>query len=189
MLVTCSHCGQTNEPRINFCRFCGNPLSNNVMSDNVTQQKESVDIRLKAFQPEMVITAIAWYMVVLSILYILNGVFSLLLGTFGNYLMNILGFSLKGSENIALLTIRGWIGLFVGIISGAAATGLFRSRSWALGTTRIMLIIIAILWFISSLLTPNLSTAIGTIVSIFIALYVWVYFEKPNVRSYLDRND
>jgi hypothetical protein len=188
-MVTCTYCGQANEPGKKFCRFCGHPLSDASVAESVPRWEGFISVLVDAFQPEMVITAIAWYMVVLSILYILNGIFSLLLGTFGNYLMNILGFSLNGSKNIALLTISGWIGLFIGIISGAAATGLFRSRSWALGTTRIMLIIISILWFISLLLTPNISTAIGTIVNIFITLYVWVYFEKPNVRSYLDRSD
>jgi len=187
-MVICSHCGQANEPGTKFCRFCGHPLSDASVVESVPQRESSVGMRLKVFEAEMFITAIAWYMVVLAILYLLSGVFSMLSGMFGDYLMDELGLSLRGGrENIAILTIGGWVVLFVGIISGAAATGLFRARVWALGLAKVMLIVNAVLSFIVLLLIPNFSTAFGTFISVLIAVVVWVYLGQPYVRSYIDK--
>jgi len=195
MVITCAHCGQANEPDARFCRSCGNPLSNPA-GEPVPRQEFTISVPVGILRPEMIVTAIAWYMAFSA--------FYSLFTSFFLFFMSLLLEGLRGlsealpqiggelphelSRQLQLrsgfVVLLGWLLTLMGVLEGAAATGLFRGRRWALGLTKVMLIVSAVIGLLSLMLSPSSSSVVGMVVSAGIAVAVWVYFNRPEVRGY-----
>lgn len=190
-MITCPNCGKENEEGSKFCISCGADLSAKEISKTEKKQIEFVRSAKKLIPVEAFLTIIGVYTFLDAISYTFLSVGL----TFGSGIISGLGEMMQGfggmgygygetERTMVLLALAGILYLILGIWAGSAGIGLFRNKMWGNLLTRWFQIPNAIIAIYFAVDNFSPFTVIFGLFTVLVAIGIWKYLEKVEVRSY-----